>query len=456
MKYIKSRDYGLDGSFYLEYIKFHIPARMSYFYLPYDYELNGIKHITNCEQLGYYLDAYFHHNHLYGEDKITEKVEEVIDARLQEYLDDVSGASFRILNERKFIDFKDITFLPQDYPISVLAHPSISDYYVSNKDKVYEEVKKEFIREEYEQYVDQVVDTFITEIQKNINNRTKVIWEVPHTIYKHTEPFTDDDIRNGIIQPYVHLSKYEHEFYDFEVGFNERMFYKIVEHLPSGDVILGEEWLRETNKPGWDTPSREERSDPDFDMDDWIKQQNTMPEHDGKLLEYFVPYPSIVPSPSCRSGSDPMTVNREARFTQTRPYGGQLYGCTVPSPPPIMPHIVHPISHRLGFCPKGKRVIDTRSNIDVRTLKYDVERSNDIRDYPPPKVLETDEWYTQEYFGEYPSLELRKQEEWWKEYRNTNIDTSEDWHGFWQEHMLLSKEDLTWYINSHIYRENRL
>ena len=470
--YVKCRAYGVHGIYYIEHLKFEVDPWMTYFFTAQDYTFDTIRRITSKDTLLKYLEAYFRHNLLYGEDKVTNRIEEVIDDYLQEYLDSVPSTSFRIHDKRELLYFKDIKFHPQDYPRSILAHPSISDYYYTVKDELRDELKEKFIVEEWEKYVDKVVDAFIDVLKNLINEKKKVIWEVPHTIYKSKEPFSDDDIRTGKVKPYIELDKYEHEFFDYEVGFDERIYYKLVEHLPSGSYSLNFNWERSNFIRGKrlnikdSIEYKDVRKPKQIFYDDlpslppeWDETKDPMIEHEGLLCEYYMPFPVIGTTPWCRGGPHTDRVKKyEGRFINPMSWGGFRLGCPPWENPPPPKHLIHQIRHIYSKSTEYRRgeYLRTTASRYAGSLWYELEGSMDERDYEPPKELYTDEWYTEEHFGEYPSLEYDQQKEWWKEYREVEPNTVTGWHTFWQDKMTKSKEDLVWYINTHIDRENRI
>lgn len=429
---LKSIDHGLYGTHYIEYIRIHFEPYRSYFYRSLDYNLSGVVQITNEGQLFEYLDAYFRHEHLYGKDAVTSRIEEVIDEYLLNYLNSVPSNVRKLKGKQEFITYEDIKPHPQDWAISIIENPDISDYYEGNKSLIRNNAKQDIIDEATEQYVEEVVDWFITKIEENIANRVEVIWEVPHTIYKSTSPIADADIKNKTISPLVVLSKYESEYKDYDIKFNQRYFYKIVEHLPSGDVILAGEW---------DQHFGEGEQVQNY----WDESKSSIIPHEGKNIEFFVPYPYIATAPSCRRNPSMYYTKYEGRFNNTTPEGGYTYRCPPFMSPPPRPHIIHPITVY-----RRDRHVRVLASTHVHTLSDKVERAVDLRNFEPPKIVETDEWYTEEYFGEYPSLKTRKEEKWWKDYRDANISSPSEWHEFWNDRIHMDKEDLVWYINTYI------
>lgn len=467
---IKERSYGMYGTYYLEYIKFSFPPNISEFYDALEYDFNGLKYFTNRPDLVETLSAYFIYHELYKTSEFEDDMVEYLETAFDEYLASVPSVVPRLRGEREFIEYKDLVFTPRDYVTSVLENPHVSDYYVGHKDRIARNVERREAQRALNHYINKVVDEFMSIIDFYIENRTKVIWEVPHTIYRsYNKPIDDNDIFEGKISPIAQLSKYEHEYYDYGVGFNVRIFYKVVEHLPGGDRILPfdidgtyannplatiyKQFMRRVRK-------RDEDNNIYFEYDYQLFRKpqycRIKEDDDGNKkgigncrgnAQFFVPFPNIVRAPWCRGMPNWPVIPYEGRFSNTYPWGGAIYQCPeLPDPRPQPRNIIHRLSYNVE-----RRRVSGSSNVAV--LSHRATGTVDLRDFEPPKIHGTNQWYTtpeHNMFGEYPGLELREEEHWWEDYREANINNNDDWHSFWNEKMLLDKDDLVWYVNNHI------
>lgn len=468
MEKVKSRSYGRFGTYSIEYIKFYFPPNISEFYDSLEYNFEGLKYLTNKDDLIETLSSYFIYNELYKTNDYDEKITEYLDEVFDDYLNSVNFRSFMLYGKREFISFKDLEFHPRDYVTSVLENPSISDYYIDNKIKIKEDLEKSEINKILNQYIDDVVDEFMSIIEFYIENRTKVIWEVPHTIYRDYSPISDQDIFESKIEPLVRLSKYEHEYYDYDIGFNVRLFYKVVEHLPGGDRILP----FDLDEPYENDPlgkiynkfmERKIERNPVTNQIERTYHYQTFKDSDDENnysgnAEFFLPFPTVRGRPWCRRGGRYGTV--EGRFSSTMPWGGDRIQCSpIPRPEGYVAPDPKDIVHRFNIRSNSTRIDQYTYRINsfawgatnVRTLRYRARGSTDIRNFEPPKTYESDNWYKPKHkiFGEYPSLE-RRQEDWWEDYINENIQNENDWHDFWKNRMTINKDDFIWYVNNHI------
>lgn len=395
--------HGTYGTYYLTHLTISFDLLEKEYYKPIEYDFNGLKQVYNIEQLTTLLEEYYVHNKLYNEYNLDQHINDNIESFLTGYLNQVNNGIRKLYGTREFINLEDITFTPRDYVTSILSNPNISEYYETNKDEVEAERRKAYIENAFISEYNTVLAHFKAMIDANIANRVLVTWEVPHSIYKSSSSITDEEINNGSLQPIGYLTKYENEFLDTDVEFGRRMFYRIVEHLPAGDIILPDE------------------------------------------AEFYIPYPYIKRKPVCSFDEQIGTIDNEylGIFKNPIPKGRHRIGCDSESEDR---HIIHGITH----LPETTGFDGTFADTDVAVLSTGIGRHSDRRDYAPPRIKETDEWYTEEKFGEYPENVQRDADSWWKPYRDTNMTTPEQWHDFWKNSMFKNKDDLVWYINTYV------